>query len=76
MDNNVIELAFENITNEMVCPFRSESYVDVRMSESGTAIQFQRTIYPPCQYGLCPFYNHEGRTNNERCTRADISISI
>lgn len=73
MDNNVIELAFEKKTNEMVCPFRTEIIGGQRLNENMEPEQFQRTLFPPCQYNLCPFYNNEATDNSMRCNRVDVA---
>ena len=58
------------IKNLIVCPFRTEVRVGQRLNEEGEPEQYQITLFPECQYTMCPYYNSKGKTNNEKCFRA------
>lgn len=67
----VIEV-LDILSNTTVCPFRTEVRMGQRLNEDGVPEQYQITLFPECQYRLCPFFNEEGKNNSERCYRATM----
>ena len=76
MDKNVIELDFAFKNNKLVCPFRTEAIAGQRLNDSGEPESFQTTLFPECQYDMCPFYNSKWTTNEDRCNKAVSSALI
>ena len=56
--------------NYMVCPFRTEVTAGQHLNSLGVPEQYQLTKFPECQYIQCPFFNADGKDNNERCYKA------
>ena len=58
------------VSNMLVCPFRTEVMIGQRLNDEGVPEQYQLTRFPECQYKLCPFFNPDGKNNNERCFKS------
>lgn len=67
------DIQFLDITpNMMVCPFRTQVTVGQHLTEEGIPEQYQLTMFPECQYKLCPYFNDNGKDNTEKCLRSII----
>lgn len=58
------------LSNTLVCPFRTEVIMSQRLNNEGIPEQYQLTKFPECQYKLCPFFNPDGKNNNEKCFKS------